>query len=101
MLSVVCVGKGLGITGAKLGDYFLYLPIINTVSALPISISGFGVREWMYAEMFNEVAVPASEAVAMSLLGYFVVVFWSIVGGGFYLTHRKELPPAVELAKAQ
>lgn len=94
MLAVVFVGLGLGIKTANgLVDYFLYLPIINSISAVPISISGFGVREGMYAVMFGEVGVAAPAAVAMSLLGYFANLFWSLAGAVFYLTHRKELPP--------
>lgn len=102
MISIIFVGKGLGIISQNGAiDYFLYLPIINSVTAIPISISGFGVRELMYAEMFGEVGVTQSQAVAMSLLGYIAALFWSVVGGGFFLTHRKELPPAAELVKGE
>ena len=97
MLSIVCVGKGLGITEAGLVDYFLYLPIINSVAAIPITISGFGLREGMYVAMFSRVGVPGAAALAMSLLGYLATLFWSVVGAGFYLTHRKELPSVAQI----
>jgi uncharacterized protein (TIRG00374 family) len=100
MLAIVCIGRGLGIvTKSGLVDYFLYLPIINSVTAIPISISGFGVREGMYQVMFGEVGVAASLAVALSLLGYLASLFWSLVGAGFYLTHRKEIPTAAAIAE--
>jgi hypothetical protein len=99
MLSIVCVGYGLGIHSAKLVDYFLYLPIINSVTAVPITISGFGVREGMYIKMFGQVGVPEPAALVMSLLGYLSNLFWSLVGAPFYLTHRKELPPPEMMAK--
>jgi uncharacterized protein (TIRG00374 family) len=98
MLSIWCVGRGLGVQSARFTDYFLYLPIINSVTAVPITISGFGVREGMYVKMFHEVGVAGSVALVMSLLGYLATLFWSIVGGGFFLTHRKELPPTKEMA---
>jgi len=91
MLSIVCVAKGLHITAANLTDYFLYLPIINSISAMPVSFSGFGVREGMYIEMFKQVEMPAVQALTLSLLGYIVQLVWSIVGGFFFLTHRKEV----------
>ena len=92
MVSIWCIGTGLGIvTTNGLIDYLLYLPIINSVTAIPISISGFGVRELMYAEMFGEVGVAVSAAVALSLLGYLASFFWSLIGAIFYLTHRKEV----------
>lgn len=98
MLSVACVGYGLLIrTEYGFVDYLLYLPIINTVSAMPVSISGFGVREGMYVAMFGEVGVTKASALALSLLGYLVGLTWSIIGGAFFLTHRKELPPASEM----
>jgi hypothetical protein len=34
----------------------------------------------------------------MSLLGYLANLFWSIVGGGFFLTHRKEIPSPQTIA---
>jgi hypothetical protein len=101
MLSIVCIGKGLGIiTNNGMVDYFLYLPIINSVTAIPISISGFGVREGMYVKMFDEVGVASSSALALSLFGYFAGLFWSIIGAVFYLTHSKEITAAEQEAAA-
>lgn len=102
MLAIVCVGQSLGITTANgLVDYILYLPIINTLAALPVTPSGFGVREGCYVAMFGAVGVAGQAAIAMSLLGYLTGLFWSIVGAGFYLTHRKELPSAAVMAQAE
>jgi uncharacterized membrane protein YbhN (UPF0104 family) len=101
MLSIWCVGRGLAVRSASFTDYFLYLPIINSVTAVPITISGFGVREGMYVKMFHEVGVAGPEALVMSLLGYLAMLFWSIVGGGFFLTHRKELPPTEQMISGE
>jgi uncharacterized protein (TIRG00374 family) len=95
MFSIVCIARGLSIhTTHGLSDFFLYLPIINTVAAMPVSISGFGVREWMYVAMLSGVGVGKEEALALSLLGYVATLMWSLVGGVFFLTHRRELPAA-------
>jgi len=100
MFAIVCIGRGLAIaTDNGLVDYFLYLPIINSVTAIPVTVSGFGVREGMYQVMFGEVGVTASQAIALSLLGYIVTLFWSMVGAIFYLMHRKEIPTANAIAK--
>jgi glycosyltransferase 2 family protein len=101
MLSIWCVGRGLGVLSASFTDYFLYLPIINSVTAVPITISGFGVREGMYIKMFHEVGVAEPVALVMSLLGYLASLFWSIVGGVFFLTHRKELPPTDQMGQLE
>jgi hypothetical protein len=55
----------------------------------------------MYIKMFNEVGVASSAALVMSLLGYLAQLIWSIVGGFFFLTHRKELPPAEQMASGE
>lgn len=98
MASIICVASGLGIqTEHGFSDYLLYLPIINTVSAMPVSISGFGVREWMYVTMLVPVGVGKEEALALSLLGFVASLIWSVVGGGFFLAHRKDMPQAAEM----
>jgi uncharacterized protein (TIRG00374 family) len=90
-LSIICIARGLNITAAGVVDYFLYLPIINSLAAVPISFSGFGVREGMYVSMFAQVGMPEVQALALSLLGYLAGLFWSLVGSIFYITHRKEV----------
>lgn len=98
IMSVVCVGYALRISTTNgMTDYFLYLPIINTIAAIPISIAGLGVREGMYAQLLGQVGVLTKQAVALSLLGYAAMLVWSLVGGVFFLTHRKDLPPRQEI----
>ena len=101
MFSIICVAKGLHITAAGFVDYFLYLPIINSLAAVPISFSGFGVREGMYVGMFAQVHMPEVQALALSLIGYLASLVWSLVGGIFFLTHRKEIPPATQFDIAE
>ena len=101
MVSIICVAKGLNITTAGWVDYFLYLPIINSLAAVPISFSGFGVREGMYVGMFAQVHMPEVQALALSLIGYLASLIWSLVGGGFFLTHRKDIPAASQLETAE
>ena len=55
----------------------------------------------MYIKMFNEVGVASSVALVMSLLGYLASLIWSIVGGFFFLTHRKELPPTEQMVSGE
>ena len=55
----------------------------------------------MYVKMFQEVGVAGSMALALSLLGYLAVLFWSLIGAIFYLTHRKEIPSAKDMDKEE
>lgn len=70
-------------------DIMSVLPIILTIAALPISLSGLGVREQLFENVFNEL-FKTGEGVApmISLLGFMIIVFWGIVGGMVYLAYR-------------
>jgi len=60
--------------------YFYYIPLIAIVSALPISIGGFGPRELLAASLFGRVGVGAMEAVIMQLLAYGANLLVSLLG---------------------
>ena len=68
-----------------LGIFLLFTPLISFSLALPISIGGLGVREQTYLSLFAVVGVPASTAVAMSLINYVLTnVVVGAIGGGLY-----------------
>jgi len=70
-------------------DYFGIMPVINTIAALPISVGGAGVREKLFEEMLGKLCgIPPDIAVAISLTGFSVLIFWAIVGGVIYLFYR-------------
>jgi len=60
--------------------YFYYVPLIAIVSALPISIGGFGPREFMAQSLFVRVGVEPAEAVIVQLLAYGVNLVVSLLG---------------------
>jgi len=65
--------------------YFLFVPILSSLLALPISIGGFGVREGGYVLLFGQAGVEANQAIAMSLLFYALGLATGIIGGVLYL----------------
>lgn len=70
-------------------DFCAVMPIINTLSSLPISVGGTGVREGLFQTMLNTLCgVPTGAAVVISLLGFAMVLFWGIIGGVIYLFYR-------------
>lgn len=68
-----------------LGYFLLFVPIISALLVLPVSISGFGVREGGYLVLFGQAGVAASQAVAMSLLSYGLNLATGVVGAVLYL----------------
>lgn len=70
-------------------ELFSVLPIIETVAALPITPGGLGTREKLFDDMLTKLAdLDRGIAPAISILGYFCIAFWGVVGGVFYLFYR-------------
>ncbi len=70
-------------------DIFSVLPIINTIASLPISLSGVGVREKLFQNVFGELfGTPQSIAVMISLVSFLYTVFWGLVGCVVYFAYR-------------
>ena len=65
------------------------MPIVATVTALPISIGGAGLREGLFIKILGALySTPESIATLVSLSGFMMQVFWSLVGGAAYLGYR-------------
>jgi len=76
-----------GLTGMV--DVLAVLPIIMTIAAMPISLSGVGVREGLFEKVFSVLFdTPPSVAVLISITGFLMIVAWGLVGGLVYLAYR-------------
>jgi glycosyltransferase 2 family protein len=62
------------------------VPTVICIAALPISISGLGVRENLFVHLLNALGVAATPALSLSLLAYAASLAWSLGGGVAYLT---------------
>jgi len=65
--------------------YFYYIPLVAIVSALPISIGGFGPRELLAQSLFAKAGVASLESVVIQLLAYFVSLVLSLFGAFVFL----------------
>ncbi|HVR34942.1 MAG TPA: lysylphosphatidylglycerol synthase transmembrane domain-containing protein [Methylomirabilota bacterium] len=70
--------------------WWFVVPAIISLSALPITPSGLGVRENLFVLVLasERLGVSETSALSLSLLAYAGSLFWSLVGGGVYLTLR-------------
>jgi len=68
--------------------FISFLPIIFLLIAIPLSFGGLGVREVLFAWFFSLLQVDRPDAIAFSLIFYIITLFWSVVGGLFYLRYR-------------
>ncbi len=62
-------------------------PVVEAISALPLSVSGIGVREKTFEVLMKDLAgMPAEVAVGGSLIGFACRnLVWSLVGGLLFL----------------
>lgn len=74
----------------SLWDMSTILPIVNTIVALPISLSGVGVRETLFTRLLGDLChTSAGEAVSISILGFLCsVIFYGLMGVLFFLSYR-------------
>ena len=84
------IAKSIGITEVPFAYYFVILPAIAFVSALPISVSGWGIGEALYVSLFGLFGVDPVKAVSLSIMFKCIYIFWVVIFGiGFLLPHPK------------
>jgi glycosyltransferase 2 family protein len=65
------------------------IPVVNTISALPISLAGIGVREKLFSSMLHSLyATPEDLGVLISITGFAIMVCWSLIGGVISMLYR-------------
>lgn len=70
-------------------DFFAVMPIERTISALPISFSGVGLREKILQIMLHGLCgVPEAVAVLIGSMSFLVMLFCALPGGVVYLFYK-------------
>lgn len=80
-------GLALGVE-LSISWYFYLIPMVAMVTALPISVGGFGPRELVAQSLFTMVGVGALQSVLIQILAYWVTLVMSLAGGVIYLLRR-------------
>ena len=84
ILSMYIIALGLG-QHIYLSYFFIFFPIIVTISTLPISISGIGLREGAFVLLFGMAGVKPEMATAMSFAWFLSTASGGLVGLFEYL----------------
>lgn len=93
-----CLFAAMGVP-VSLARCVVYTPMIFTVTMLPVSVSGLGVREAAYVFFFGHDGITRADAVAASLLFFVVVGVASLPGAPLFALDRmgrgpRRHPPA-------
>ena len=88
MIAAVALGIGQRLSFTEL---FVFVPIIMTIMVIPLSISGFGVREGAFVVLFGLTGIPPSISVSISFLWFLSTATASLIGLVEYLRFRKRI----------
>ena len=70
--------------------FFLFVPLINVISMLPVSIAGLGLREGSSIYFFSKVGLDSAGAISLSLLFFAVTALCSGLGGIAFLVGHSQ-----------
>ena len=92
-LSFYCAAESLHAmrtAAVRVIDILSIMPLVNTVTALPISFGGVGVRETLFQELLGNLAhvSPAIAAISASL-GFVIQASWGLLGAIVFLAATK------------
>ncbi len=99
-LTFYCAARALGAFGGPAGkpwrglwDVFCIMPIVNTLTALPISFAGIGIRESLFQVLLNDLCgIAAGVGAAIGSLGFAMRAIWGLPGGLLLLRYRVSQP---------
>ena len=81
----IALGLGLDVS---MKYFFLFIPIIAVISAIPITFAGWGLGESMYKYFFGLVTGACGLAVTMSIIVRLITLILNLFGGIFYIFHK-------------
>ncbi|MCC6354744.1 MAG: flippase-like domain-containing protein [Verrucomicrobiae bacterium] len=82
-----CVVRALHL-GAGFGFVAGMVPIVNTATSIPVTVSGFGVREAVLDLFFRSVGLGRDAALATSFTVWGLMACMALVGGVVYVLYR-------------
>ena len=84
-------GRQIGME-AHIGYFFLFIPIIISVSLVPISPGGLGVRDWTSVLLFTQVGADESQAFALTMFYWLLTIGTALLGGLAFIASGEKQP---------
>jgi len=70
-------------------DLAVIVPISFVVQLAPISLNGFGVREYAFTFYFARLHLPMQSAILLSLMATVLIMFFSLSGAAVYVSRSR------------
>jgi uncharacterized membrane protein YbhN (UPF0104 family) len=87
---MLAMPKQAGFQMPELISFCAIVAIVNLLIAMPVSISGLGLRELLFPMFLALVDVPADKAGTFALTYFAMCTIWNLFGGPFYFMYRHE-----------
>jgi uncharacterized protein (TIRG00374 family) len=78
-------------------DIFSVMPIVAVITAIPISVSGIGLRESLFVSLLAPFGVGAAIATLISVTGFLINTLGSLAGGMIFLFYRSSSHESINL----
>ncbi|MEO0142662.1 MAG: lysylphosphatidylglycerol synthase transmembrane domain-containing protein [candidate division WOR-3 bacterium] len=88
-ISPYLVLKSMGKFDVSILPFFIYLPIINVISMIPVSFNALGIRENAYVILFQRAGLSGEVSMTISLVSFFIFFLLSLIGGIFFIFYKK------------
>ncbi len=82
---ILSLSMGLAV---PLSYFFFFIPLIELVRMIPVSIQGLGIRELAFVFFLRPLGVSAAEATVLSLLFFTALTLAGLIGGLLYAGRR-------------
>jgi uncharacterized membrane protein YbhN (UPF0104 family) len=89
MLMAYCIMRAMSIPVDFLA-FCAIIAIVNLLIAMPVSISGIGIRELLFPMFLALINVPKDNAGTFALTYFAMCTVWNLAGGPFYFMYRHE-----------
>ena len=81
-------------------DMLFVGPLIVFATAVPLSLSGFGIREGTLVFLLSRIGVSTEQAVVLGLLAFACSEIWSVLGGLVFLVRGRDYAPQIAELRA-
>jgi len=87
---MLAMTKQAGFQPPALIPFCAIVAIVNLLIAMPVSISGIGIRELLFPMFLALVNVPSDKAGTFAITYFAMCTVWNLAGAPFYFMYRHE-----------
>ncbi|MDF1565090.1 MAG: lysylphosphatidylglycerol synthase transmembrane domain-containing protein [Deltaproteobacteria bacterium] len=80
----------------KASEILFVAPLMIVATLVPVSFSGFGVREGAFVFLLSRIGVPVEQAALLGTLGFIGGEAFSLLGGLVFVTRGRDYAPQIE-----